>query len=66
MHSLLVDDNSEYKKAKAVYRNVVEKLTHNEYKNVLFNNKCLRYSTNRIQIKDHRIGTYEINKTVLF
>ena len=28
---------------------------------MLNNNKCLRYSMNRIQSKDHRIGTYEIN-----
>ena len=28
-------------------------------------NKCLKHSTNRIQCKDHRIGTYEINKISL-
>ena len=27
--------------------------------------KCLRHSMNRIQIKDHGIGTYETNKTFL-
>ena len=32
----------------------------------MFNNKCIRYSINRIQSKDHRIGTYEINKILLF
>ena len=38
---------------------------HNEYKDVLLKNKCLRHSNNRIQSKDHRIGTYEIHKILL-
>ena len=33
--------------------------------NVLLNKKCLRHSVNRIQNKDHKIGTYEINKISL-
>ena len=37
----------------------------NEYKDVLLNKKCLRHSVNRIQSKDHRIGTDEINKISL-
>ena len=32
---------------------------HNEYKDALLNNKCIDHS------KDHRIGTYEINKISL-
>ena len=36
-----------------------------EYKDVLLNNKCIRHSTNRIQSKDHRIATYEINRVSL-
>ena len=32
---------------------------------VLLNKKCLRHSMNRIQSKDHRIGTYEIIKILL-
>ena len=46
-------------------RNVVTTISHNEYKDVLLNNKCIRNSMNRIQSKDHRIGTYEINKISL-
>ena len=38
---------------------------YNDYKNVLLNNKCIRHSTNRIQSKDHRIGTHEIDKIAL-
>ena len=58
----MVDDNSEHKKAKDVNKNVVATISHNEYKDVLLNKKCLRHSMNRILRKDQRIGTYEINK----
>ena len=43
-------------------RNVVATISHNEYKDVLLNKKCLRYSMNRIQSKDHKIQTYETKK----
>ena len=64
MYSFL-EDNIEYKKAKRVNRNVVATRSHNEYKDILLNNKFLRHSVNRIQSKDHIIGTYKINKTSL-
>ena len=62
INSYLVDDNSEDKKVKSVNKKVVATMSHNEYKDVLLNKKCLRHSMNRIQSKDHRIETYEINK----
>ena len=62
MYSFLVDDNKKHKKAKGVNKNVVATISHNKYKDTLLNIKCLRHSMNRIQIKDHRIGTYEIIK----
>ena len=65
MHSYLVDDNSEHKKAKDVNRNVVATIIHNEYKDVLLNKKYLRNSMSRIQSKDYKIGTYEISKISL-
>ena len=65
MDSYLVDDNSEHKKAKGVSRHIVAAISHNEYKDVLLNKKCLRYSMDRIQSKDHKIGIYEINKISL-
>ena len=51
MHSFLVDDSSEHKKskeAKNVNKNFVATISHGEYKDVLFNNKCLMYSMIRI------------------
>ena len=58
-YSFLVD-NSEHKKVKAVNRNVniVATIGQNEHKDALLNNQCVRHSMNRIQSKDHRIGTY--------
>ena len=64
MYSFFVDD-TEHKKGKGVNKNVVATIGHNEYKDVLLKNKCLRHSMNRIQSKDHRIGTYEIIKISL-
>ena len=65
MHSHLVDDNGEHKKAQDVDKNVVAKISHNEYRDFFLNKKCLRHSVNSIQSKDHRTGTYKINKISL-
>ena len=65
MYSYLVNDNSEHKKAKGVNRNVVATISHNEYKNVLLNKKCLRHSINMIQSKDNKMETYKIYKISL-
>ena len=61
MYLYLVDDNSKHKKAKGVNKNPVAIISHNECKGFLLNKKCLRHSMNRIQSKDHKIGTYGIN-----
>ena len=53
------------KKVKGINKNVVATRSQNEYKDVLLNKKCLRHLMNRIQSKDHRIGTFEINKISL-
>ena len=45
--------------------NIVATISCKEYKNVLLNKKCLRHFMNRIQSKDHKIGTYEISKISL-
>ena len=57
----LVDDSSEYKKAKGVHKNVVT-ISHNEYEGVLLSRKYLRHSINKIKTKNHRIRACEINK----
>ena len=62
---LFLVGNNEHKKAKGMNKNVVATIGHNEYKDVLLKNEYLRHSMNRIQSKDHRIGTHEINKISL-
>ena len=37
----------------------------NEFKDTLFKKKVLRHKMRRIQVKKHKIGTYEINKISL-
>ena len=64
MYSFLVDE-SEHRKVKGAYINLVATISNNEYKDVLLNNKCIRQSMNWIQSKYHRIGTYETNKSSL-
>ena len=53
------------KKQKRVNKNVFETINHSKYQDVLLNKKCLKHSMNRIQGKDHRIGSYKINKISL-
>ena len=61
MYSFLVEND----KAKGVNKNVVATTTHNEYKDILLNKESIRHSMKRIQSKDHRTETYEINKNLL-
>ena len=65
IYSYLVDENSEYEKAKGVNKNVVATISHNKYTDVLLNKKCLRHSMDSIQTKYHKIGTYKTSKISL-
>ena len=56
MYSLIAVDSREIKKEKAVNKNVVKNIRHEEYINVLFNEKMKKYE--KIQSKLHRIETY--------
>ena len=53
MYSFLADYSCEHKKANGndVNKNVVATISHNEYKDFLLNNKCLRHSMNIIKVK---------------
>ena len=63
--SYLVTDISAHKAAKGVKTNVAATISHNEYKDDLLNKKYLRHPMKRVQSKNHKIGTYEINKISL-
>ena len=53
------------KKAKGINKNVVKNKKHEEYINVIFNEKIIRNRTKRIQNKLHRIDTYDVCKIYL-
>ena len=57
IYSFLVNDNSGHKKEEDVNR---KNRSRSEYKDVLLNKKRFRHSMNRIQSKDHKIGTYKM------
>ena len=61
VYSFLVDNSSEHKRVKNVSENIVATISHCEYKDILLNKTCFRHLMNRIQSKDCRIGTDEIN-----
>ena len=65
MYSLIAVDDEEVTKAKGVNKNVVKKLKHKEFVDVLFNEKVIRHNMKRIQSKLHRIGTYDVCKISL-
>ena len=61
MYWLLVDNSSEQKKVKGVNKDV-ERMRHSDIKMFCW---MINVSMNRIQNKNYRIGTYEINKNYL-
>ena len=62
MYSRLVGDSSVHKKSRRMNKNVFVTMSYVYCKDPLLINKNLKYSMNRIQSKNHKIGTYEINK----
>ena len=61
-YSLIAVDDGEVKKTKGVNKNVVKKIRHKEFPNVLFNIKMIRHEMKIIQSKLHRIGSYDVCK----
>ena len=60
MYSLIDVDNEEVRKAKGVNKNVVNKIRHKEFAEVLLNKKVIRHNMKRNQSQLHRIGTYDV------
>ena len=55
---MLSDDGKEFNTAREV--NIPTEF--NKFRDTLFNNKIMRHKIKRIQNKNHKLGTYEINK----
>ena len=62
MQSIKDVDGKENKTGKGVNKNVFKNIKLEEYIDVLFNEKVVRYNIKRIQSKLHRIGTYNVCK----
>ena len=60
--SYFIDDSGEQKTQRTWNKTAVATTSHNYYKDVLLNKKCLRHSENRIQSKYYGLETYEVNK----
>ena len=59
IYTLITEEKHESKKAKDINKNVIDdELKYEDYKNVLFNKSYMRNEMNRIQYKDHNIGSY--------
>ena len=61
MYSIKKIDGKEHNTAKGV--NIATEFDN--FKDVLFNKKIIRYRTKRIQSKKHKLRTYEIDKIFL-
>ena len=66
MCTSITEDNHESKKAEGINKNVVDdELKYEDCKNILFNRSYMKHAMNRIQSKDHNVGSHRINKISL-
>ena len=74
MYSYMKDNDDEPKKdnekisrtAKGIKKNIIKKnITHENYKEVLFNNKQMYHTMKTIRSNLHQLGSYELNKVSL-
>ena len=66
MYTFITGDNHESKNLKGINKNDVDdKLKYEEYKYFFCNRSYMRHKTNRIQSKNHNIGSHRINKIYL-
>ena len=66
MYSYMKDDMNGGKTAKGIKTNVIKKdIKHEDYKNVLFNNKQIHHKMKTIRSEKHQLGSFELNKISL-
>ena len=66
MYSYIKDNNKGGKTAKGIKKNIIKKrITHENYKNVLFNNEQMHHTMKTIRSNKHQLGSYELNKVSL-
>ena len=66
MYSYMKDNQTGEKTAKGIKKIVIKKnITHENYKETLFNNKQMHHKMKTIRSQNHQLGSYEINKVSL-
>ena len=66
MYSYMKDNDKGGKTAKGIKKNVIKKhIKHENYKDVLLNQKQLFHTMKTIRSQNHQLGSYEINKVSL-
>ena len=66
MYSYIKDTDQCGKTAKGTKKNVIKKdIKHDNYKDVLFNNKQMYHKMKTIRSQDYQLGSYEVNKISL-
>ena len=66
MYSYMKDNQKGEKTAKGIKKNIINKdLKHEDYKEVLLNNKQMRHTMKSIRSSNHKLGSFELNKISL-
>ena len=66
MYSYMKNNDEGGKTAKGIKKNIIKNnITHENYKNVLFNNKQMHHTMKTIRSNKHQLGSYELNKVSL-
>ena len=66
MYSFIKDNEKGGKTAKGIKKNVIKNnITHENYRDTLFNNKQMHHKMKTIRSENHQLGSYEINKVSL-
>ena len=66
MYIYIKNDEKGRKTAKGIKKNVIKNdLKHEDYKNVLLNNKQLHHKMKTIRSQEHQLGSHEMNKISL-
>ena len=66
MYSYIKDNNKGGKTAKGIKKNIIKNnIKHQDYKNVLLENKQIHHTMKTIRSINHQLGSYELNKVSL-
>ena len=66
MYSYIKDNDQGVKTAKGIKKIVIKKdITHENYKQTLFNNEQMHHTMKSIRSNNHQLGSYELNKVSL-